>query len=84
MSTELQKAIESFCLLIPVSKIGEYSSNPNDDRRLKHILDTALKNNEEVRPKHIIDALSACHPEIDMADIIQCADTAFRHMFNIE
>lgn len=83
MSTELQKAIESFCLLIPESKIGEYSSNSNDDRRLKHILDTALKNKEDVSPKHIIETLSACHPEIDMADIIKCADTAFHHMFNI-
>ena len=43
MSKELEKAIELFCAVLPENKIGTYSPQPNDDARLKEILETELK-----------------------------------------
>ncbi|MBQ7774021.1 MAG: hypothetical protein IJ383_08170 [Bacteroidales bacterium] len=57
MSNELKNAINTFCKLLPDNKVGEYSPNPNDDRRLKAIIDTANKNSEGVRPSDIIEGL---------------------------
>lgn len=82
MSKELQKAIESFCSLMPESKIGTYSPNSNDDRRLKNIYDTAVANNEDIRPCDIIDCFKKWHPDIDEKHIIECGDTAFRYMID--
>ena len=42
MSEELEKAIELFCVVLPENKVGTYSPQPNDDARLKEILETAL------------------------------------------
>lgn len=57
MSEELVKAIEIFCVALPENKIGTYSPQANDDARLKEILETALKNNEEVRIQNLIEGL---------------------------
>ena len=83
MSEELQKAIKSFCQLIPESKIGKYSSNALDDKRLKLIYNTAISAGEEVRPQHIIDCLKECHPNIADEVIVECADSAFKHMLTL-
>lgn len=82
MSEELQRAIESFCCLIPESKIGNYSPNSNDDRRLKNIYDTAIANNEDISPCDIIICLKKWHPDINEEYIIECGDTAFRYMID--
>ena len=83
MSTELQKVIRSFCQLIPENKIGEYSSNALDDKRLKLIYDTAILIGEDIRPQHIIDCLKECHPNIADEVIVECADSAFKHMLTL-
>ncbi len=83
MSQELQKAIESFCQLIPESKIGKYSPNALDDKRLKKIYDTAIANKENVTPKLIIDCLKESHPQLSETDIQECGDTAFNHMLSL-
>ena len=84
MSDALQKAIELFCQLIPESKIGTYSANPNDDRRLKAIYETAINNHEDIHASDIIECLKECHPGIAEVDIIKCGDSAFRHMLDFE
>ena len=83
MSTELQNTIESFCCFIPESKIRKYSANPNDDRRLKAIYDTAIKNHEEVHSYDIIECLKKYHPDVAEASIIECGDSAFRYMLDL-
>ena len=83
MSEELEKAIELFCVVLPENKVGTYSPQPNDDARLKEILETALRNNEEVRILHLIDGLKNWHPDIAESDIIECAETAFNRMFEL-
>ena len=83
MSEELEKAIELFCVVLPENKIGTQSPQPNDDARLKEILKTALRNNEEVRILHLIDGLKKWHPNIAESDIMECAETAFDRMFEL-
>lgn len=83
MSQELQKAVESFCRLIPESKVGKYSPNTLDDKRLKKIYDTAIAHNENITPKHIIDCLKEYHPQLSETDIQECGDTAFNHMLSL-
>ena len=83
MSNELQKAIKLFCQFIPECKIGKYSPNPNDDRRLKSIYDVACSNSEEIRASDIIDCLKELKPEVCEKDIVECGDTAFKHMLQL-
>ena len=83
MSEELEKAIELFCAVLPENKAGTYSPQPNDDARLKEILETALRNNEEVRILYLIDGLKKWHPDIAESDIIEWAETAFNRMFEL-
>ena len=83
MSTELQRAIRSFCQLIPESKIGEYSSNALDDKRLKDIYETACEIGEDISSIDIIACLRECHPNVSDEEIIKCGDSAFRHMLNL-
>ena len=83
MSKESEKIIELFCAVLPENKIGTYSPQPNDDARLKEILETALKNNEDVRIQYLIDGLKKWHPNVAESDIIECAETAFNRMFEI-
>ena len=83
MSKESEKIIELFCAVLPENKIGTYSPQPNDDARLKEILETALKNNEDVRIQYLIDGLKKWHPNVAKSDIIECAETAFNRMFEI-
>lgn len=84
MSNELENAIKSFCISLPDAKVGKYSPNPNDDRRLKDIYDTAVVNNEEVRPSDIIEGLRK-YKQNNVAedDILECGDTAFKHMLQL-
>lgn len=84
MSNELENAIKSFCIFLPDTKVGTYSPNPNDDRRLKSILEAANKNKEEVRPSDIIEGLKK-YKQNNVAedDILECGDTAFKHMLQL-
>ncbi len=63
--------------------MGKYSPNPNDDRRLKSILDAANKNKEEVCPSDIIEGLRKYKQDVAEGDIIECGDTAFKHMLQL-
>ena len=83
MTTELKQAIDLFCQFIPYNKIGAYSPQCLDDVRLKAILDTAMKMNEEVRPTDIFKSLKSLYPELDESVIGECADTAFKHMLDL-
>jgi hypothetical protein len=83
MTKELALAINAFCYHIPESKIGIYSPNVLDDNRLESIYDVACKSGEDIRPQYFIDSLKAHHPNIADNDIMECADTAFRHMLDI-
>ena len=83
MSNELENAIKSFCISLPDAKVGKYSPNPNDDRRLKDIYDTAVINNEEVRPSDIIEGLKKYKQDVSEGDILECGDTAFKYMLEL-
>lgn len=83
MSEKLQKEIQTFCMLLPESKIGEYSANTHDDKRLVNIYKTAIENGEDVRPLDILNCLRKCYPNYDDKVLSLCADTAFRHMCDI-
>lgn len=83
MSNELENAIKSFCIFLPDTKVGTYSPNPNDDRRLKSILEAANKNKEEVRPSDIIEGLKKYKQDVSEGDILECGDTAFKYMLEL-
>ncbi len=69
--------------IVAFTLIGKYSPNPNDDRRLKAIIDIANTNSEEVRPSVIIEGLRRNKQNIAEEDIIECGDTAFKHLLDL-
>ena len=83
MNPILKDTIQTFCKFIPESKIGIYSPNPNDDRRLRAIYETAIAVGGEVKPSYILDCLKELYPNWEEKDLIDCADSSFKHMLNL-
>lgn len=73
MNTNVKKAVDSFCQIFPIDKIGDYS-HATDMKRLLEIAYQAYLAEENVRTEDFETALSSVHPEIATEAIKECAE----------
>ena len=74
METISQK-LTSFCSLLPENKFGEYSSNPNDDRRLIELAYVSYSTKQEITIEMFKNELKKWHPDVFVNDIDRCAES---------
>lgn len=83
METVDQK-LTSFCSLLPENKIGEYSSNPNDDRRLIELAYVSYSTKQEITIEMFKDELQKWHPDVFENDIDRCAKSCLEQINGIQ
>lgn len=75
MDNDLEKALQSFCLHLPSTKVGVYSHNSHDDTRLAMVAYHAYLSCEEITSEKFTECLSSVHPDVLKADIEKCVNT---------
>lgn len=73
MDSKVKKAVDTFCQIFPLAKIGDYS-HATDMKRLLEIAYQAYLAEENVTAEDFETALASVHPEIAPEDIKECAE----------
>lgn len=73
MDSKVKKAVDTFCQIFPLAKIGDYS-HATDMKRLLEIAYQAYLAEENVTAEDFETALASVHPEIAPEAIKECAE----------
>lgn len=80
MNEKLKAAIDFFALMIPECKIGIYSNNPLDDKRLDKIAFLSDLLNICITKEDLKEALKRHHPDVGDKDIADCAASCMEYI----
>lgn len=73
MNPKLEKAINTFCFMMPDAKIGIYEHQPLDDERIAKIACLSFFTGDDVTAQDFIDGLTKYNPTLHAKDIQDCA-----------
>ena len=73
MNTKVKDAVNTFCQIFPIDKIGDYS-HVTDKKRLLEIAYQAYITGENVSEKDFEEALTSSHQDTAQEAIKKCAE----------
>ena len=83
MNTKVKDAVNTFCQIFPIDKIGDYS-HATDMKRLLEIAYQAYLAGEKVSAADFEAALSSVHPDVAPEAIKECAEDCRKIVSNMK